>query len=141
MKQNRKIYLIILISSLVLGLGLRAHADDEEKTQNGIKYACTGVGDAKDDPKWANYAAKLMFTTGGRAYVSYVQVKIKDASGKVVLVTDCDAPWLVMNLQPGTYSVTATALKKYIKTVSFTVGGGKQSSLAIRFPEITEGME
>jgi hypothetical protein len=117
------------------------HADDEEKLYNGIQFACTGVGDAKDDPKWGGYATKLMFTTGGRAYVSYVQVKIQDASGKEVFQADCDAPWLVINLLPGSYKVTATALKKYTKTANLTVaGGGKQSELAIRFPEISGSM-
>ncbi len=116
-------------------------ADDEEKTLNGIQYACTGVGDAKDDLKWGNYAVKLMFTTGGRAYVSYVQVKIQDASGKEVFAADCDAPWLVINLLPGTYQVTAIALKKYTKTATLRVlGGGKQLELAIRFPEISGDM-
>jgi len=131
----------LLVLTLILMSSRLAHADDEEKTYNGVQYACTGVGDAKDDPKWGNYAVKLMFTTGGRAYVSYVQVKITDGAGKDVLVADCDAPWLVVNLLPGTYKVSATAIKKYTKTASLTVtGGAKQVELAIRFPEISGEM-
>lgn len=132
---------IFLPIGLLLVLPSISSADDEEKTYSGIQYACTGVGDAKDDPKWGLYAVKLMFTTAGRAYVAYVQVSIKDSSGKEVFVADCDAPWLVINLFPGTYKITATALKKYTKTASLTVpGGGKQAELAIRFPEISGGM-
>ena len=130
-------FVLVLLLGLQLGLAQKSHADDEEKTYNGIKYACTGVGDAKDDPKWGTYAAKLMFTTAGRAYVSFVEVKIKDGSGQEVLEADCDSPWLVLNLKPGTYHVTAVALKKYTKTATLTVAPGKQSSLAIRFPEIS----
>jgi len=140
--RRSRLYLIALFV-LVLGLAWSKplRADDEEKTTQGIQYACTGVGDAKDDPKWGNYAVKLMFTTAGRAYVSYVNVSIQDSSGKAVFTADCDSPWLVINLQPGTYKVTATAIKKYTKTVSLTVsGGGKQNELAIRFPEISGAM-
>jgi hypothetical protein len=127
---------LILMSSLKL-----VGADDEEKTYNGVQYACTGVGDAKDDPKWGNYAVKLMFTTGGRAYVSYVEVQIQDASGKEIFRADCDAPWLVVNLLPGKYQVTATAVKKYTRRAALNVsGGGKQTELAIRFSEITGEM-
>ena len=116
-------------------------ADDEEKTYNGVQYACTGVGDAKDDPKWGNYAVKLMFTTAGRAYVSYIQVKIQDSSGKEIFQADCDSPWLVINLLPGSYKVSATAVKKYTKNVTLNVAGtGKQTELAIRFPEISGEM-
>lgn len=133
--------IVLLLIAMTFMSSSFAHADDEEKTYNGVQYACTGVGDAKDDPKWGNYAVKLMFTTGGRAYVSYVQVKITDGAGKEVLVADCDAPWLVVNLLPGSYKVSATAIKKYTKTASLTVAGGaKQVELAIRFPEISGEM-
>lgn len=138
MKLTFKLILLFVLLTSTLTL----HADDEEKTYQGVQYACTGVGDAKDEPKWGLYAAKLMFTTAGRAYVSYVQVVIKDSGGQKVFEADCDSPWLVMNLKPGTYQVTATALKKYTKTVTMTVGaGGKQTELAIRFPEIKGGVD
>jgi len=139
MKTSFKAILCVgLLSMTWLGWSKILKADDEEKTYQGIQYACTGVGDAKDDPKWGQYAAKLMFTTAGRAYVSYEKVQIQDASGKEIFVADCDAPWLVINLLPGTYKVTATAVKKYTKSASLKVGSdGKQVELAIRFPEIS----
>jgi len=115
-------------------------AQDQELTYKDLKFACTGVAESKEDPRWGKYSTKLMFTTGGRAYVSYIQLSVKDAQGNLVFETDCDAPWIVVDLKPGKYSLTATALKKYTKTANLTVGGGKQTELAIRFPEISGDM-
>ncbi len=124
---------LLLLSSTVLA----QVAQDQELSYQGTHYACTGVGESKEDPRWANYSTKLMFTTGGRAYVSFVQVKVEDAQGKVVLEVDCDAPWVVAQLPPGSYSIKATAERKYPKSAKIQVGGGKQAELAIRFPEIS----
>lgn len=115
-------------------------AQDQELTYKDLKFACTGVAESKEDPRWGKYSTKLMFTTGGRAYVSYIQLSIKDAQGTLVFETECDAPWIVVDLKPGKYSLTATAVKKYTKTATLTVGAGKQTELAIRFPEISGDM-
>jgi len=112
-------------------------AQDQELTYKDTKFACTGIAESKEDPRWGKYSTKLMFTAGGRAYVSYIQLSIKDAQGNLVFESDCDAPWIVVDLKPGKYSLTATALKKYTKNANLTVGGGKQTELAIRFPEIS----
>lgn len=135
-----KTILLALLFSLVGSAAPAQVAQDQELSFQGIKYACTGVGESKEDPRWANYSAKLMFTTGGRAYVSFVQVKVEDAQGKVVLDVDCDAPWIVAQLPPGSYTIKATADRKYPKSAKLQVGGGKPSELAIRFPEISGEM-
>lgn len=125
--------LFIATSILRPSLGFAA---DEEKTYQGISYACTGVGESKEDPKWSGYPLKLMFTAGTRAYVSEVKVTIKDSGGSTVLQVDCDSPWLLARLKPGSYSVNAQADGGGTKTASVTVPASGQNSLAIRFPEI-----
>ena len=113
-----------------------SYSADEEKTYQGISYACTGVGESKDDPKWSSYPLKLMFTAGTRAYVSEVDVTIRDSAGSTVLQVNCDAPWLLARLKPGTYSVNAKADGGSTKSASVSVPGSGQNSLAIRFPEV-----
>ncbi|MFO1462578.1 MAG: hypothetical protein U1F66_02290 [bacterium] len=140
MKKGLFLFLSIFAGSL-LSFSVDAQvAQDQELTYKDLKFACTGVAESKEDPRWSKYSTKLMFTTGGRAYVSYIQLSVKDASGNLVFETDCDAPWILVDLKPGKYSVTATAVKKYTKNVSLTVGSGKQTELAIRFPEISGDM-
>lgn len=129
---------LALLSLPLLSTTLFAQApQDQELSFQGIKYACTGVAESKEDPRWTQYPVKLMFTTGGRAYVSFVQVKIEDPQGKVVLEVECDSPWLMADLKPGSYTVKVTADKKYPKSAKLQVAGGKQVEQAIRFPEIS----
>ena len=136
---NRLLFLFSSCFSLILSAAsLQAQVtQDQELTYKDTKFACTGIAESKEDPRWGKYSTKLMFTTGGRAYVSYIQLSIKDAQGNTVFETDCDAPWIVVDLKPGKYSISATALKKYTKNATINVGGGKQTELAIRFPEIS----
>ncbi|HKY61781.1 MAG TPA: hypothetical protein VJR29_00020 [bacterium] len=132
---------LFAVGFLLLGSAALAQVpQDQELNYQGLKYACTGVGESKEDPRWANYSAKLMFTTGGRAYVSFIQVKIENAQGKLVLEADCDAPWVLAQLPEGSYTIKATADRKYPKSAKLQVGGGKQAELAIRFPEISGEM-
>jgi hypothetical protein len=125
-----------LFATVLLFASSSAFTSDEEKTYQGITYACTGVGESKEDPKWKTYPLKLMFTAGTRAYVSEVKVKIQDGSGQTVLDVNCDAPWLLARLKPGSYSVTAQADGGGAKSVKVTVPAAGQNELAIRFPEI-----
>ncbi len=140
MKKGFFIFFSVFACSLASFSAKAQVAQDQELTYKDLKFACTGVAESKEDPRWGKYSTKLMFTTGGRAYVSYIQLSVKDAQGNLVFETDCDAPWIVVDLKPGKYSLTATALKKYTKTANLTVGGGKQTELAIRFPEISGDM-
>jgi hypothetical protein len=131
--------LVFVILFAMVAVVQKARADDQEKTYKGIGYVCAGVGDSKEDPRWKAYPLKLMFTSGSRAYVAMVDVSLQDSSGAEVLKVNCDAPWLLAKLKPGTYSVTATADGGGTKTAKVTVGASGQSELAIRFPAIPEG--
>lgn len=113
-----------------------ASAADEVMQQNGISYACTGIGESKDDPRWAGFALKLAYAVQpDGALLSDVTARIRDASGRLVLDVHCpDSPWLMAQLPPGRYSVTAVALGKFTRQARFTVGGGRQRYVVIRFP-------
>lgn len=137
----KKVFIIMVLFFGMCGnLAWGFSAGDEEKDYQGIKYACTGVGESKEDPRWKDYPLKLMFTTGGHAYVSYVDVKVMDSNGKMVFTADCDAPWLLIKLPKGKYEVVATALKKYQKQATVNVSGTGQTIRAIRFEEISGEM-
>jgi hypothetical protein len=113
-----------------------ASAADEVMEQNGIPYACTGIGESKDDPRWAGFALKLAYAVQpDGALLSDVTARIRDAAGRLVLDVHCpDSPWLMAQLPPGNYSVTAVALGKYVRHARFSIGGGRQRYVVIRFP-------
>ena len=52
---------------------------------NGVEVVCTGVGSAKDDPRWAAYPVKIVLATtdARRTYLRYVALELADtASGR-----------------------------------------------------------
>jgi hypothetical protein len=127
------------IAALALSWPLMPHtasADDEVMQQNGISYACTGIGESKDDPRWEGFALKLAYAVQpDGALLSGVSARIHDAAGHLVLDVHCeDSPWLMAQLPPGHYSVTAVALGKYVKQARFAISGTRQRYVVIRFP-------
>lgn len=111
-------------------------AADPVMVQNGIRYACTGIGEEKDDPRWLGFALKLAYAVQpDGALLSGVTARIHDGAGRPVLDVHCeDAPWLMAQLPPGRYTVTAIALGKFTQQARFTIRGGRQSYVVIRFP-------
>lgn len=109
---------------------------DRVKQAGNVQYACTGVGDeAQNDPRWTKFPAKLVFAVKSGDYLSDVAVKVADAqSGEVVYQGGCKlGPWLVMDLPPGKYEVTAVAIGKQTKTTTLDVGAQGQSQQTIVF--------
>ena len=68
---------------------------DQPMTFGGIEAVCTGVGSAKDNPAWGAYPVKLVFANRAGENLAAVHVALKQG-GKMVLETDCDAPWLLL---------------------------------------------
>jgi len=133
---KRLLFFTFLTASLLILPSGRSYSDDVEKIYQGVPYACSGVGNSQDDPRWKTYPLKLMFTAAGKAYVANVGVSILDSRGNEVLRVTCDAPWLLARLGPGTYTVSAQAYGSTIKRTKVSVPASGQNELAIRFPEI-----
>ena len=114
-------------------------AQDAEKSFQGIKYACTGIAESKEDPRWAAYPLKLIFAAADGDYASDVRVEIDNDAGNRVFEAYCEfEPWLMVDLAPGKYKVTATAKNGQSKSVTLSVTGEKQAWRAFRFDKITE---
>ena len=108
----------------------------EVKTYGDVTYVCTGIGEQRDNPEWAEYPAKIMLTTETGAYVANAVITIQDEQGEVVLETTCNAPWLLANLKPGRYEVSAK-VDRYLHRDALTVPESGQGELTLRFWEIT----
>ncbi len=66
---------------------------------NGVETVCTGVGSAKDDPRWSAYPVKIVLATTGGANLASAHVSIAKG-GKEIAGLDCDAPWVLIKLPP-----------------------------------------
>jgi hypothetical protein len=93
---------------------------DTPTTTGGVDTVCTGVGEEAQDPRWLAYPVRIEFSNGGAQYLSGAHVELTSARGKPIASIDCNAPWVLFRLDPGSYKVTATLMAQ--------PGGGTSSA-------------
>ncbi len=97
---------------------LSAAGDTAVQHQNGIAYVTGGVGQASQAHTKAlgsEMSLALVFATADGNYIAGADVKIDDAGGRKVLSLDSAGPLLFVQLQPGSYKVSATARDKTVE--------------------------
>jgi hypothetical protein len=103
---------------------------------NGVEAVCTGVGSAKDDPRWAAYPVKIVLATTDGANLANAHVSLAK-NGKEVAGLDCDAPWILFKPLPGSYTATASLIGGSGGSVSSqafsTTGDGAQKEITLTF--------
>jgi hypothetical protein len=87
--------------------GVALAVQDAPTDINGIETVCTGVGSAKDDPRWNSYPVKLVFATVSGEDLATEHVTVTKG-GQAVMATECDAPWVLIKAPAGSYEVNAT---------------------------------
>lgn len=96
-------------------------AIDQETTVNGIPAACTGVGDQQENSaRWSAYPVKVVVSGTGHQFFSGETVSITRSDGSQVAQMTCNAPWVLMKLEPGAYHATVSLPGHGAKTVAFT---------------------
>lgn len=76
---------------------------------DGIQTVCTGIGDeAQHDPRWLAFPIRIEFSNGGAQYLSGAHVVLSSSAGKPLAALDCAGPWVLFQVGPGSYKVTAT---------------------------------
>jgi hypothetical protein len=105
---------------------------DQPTTIGGIETVCTGVGSAKDNPAWNNYPVKLVFANPSGDDLAQEHISVMQG-GKPVVETDCDAPWVLMKLPAGQYSVAASVGSR-TGNASFSTSGQGQKTVTITMP-------
>jgi hypothetical protein len=89
-----------------------------------VKTKSTGVG--KDERSGVNgHSVRFEFSELAGSYLANVTVVVKDASGKTVVNTVSEGPWLLADLAPGQYRIHATAANGKKQSAPFTVESGK----------------
>ena len=132
-----------LISLVVISaFSAAARADDAmpaERTLGSVTYVSGGIG--KDESTAMKQAAsryslsiEMVSTAGSRAqYVSDVKIDIRDQKGTAVLGVTSDGPFLLANLPPGRYTVTA-ARNGASQQRSVVIGAGAHQRVMFSFP-------
>ena len=105
---------------------------DQPTTIGGIETVCTGVGSAKDNPAWSAYPVKLVFANPSGQDLAQEHISVMQG-GKPVIETDCDAPWVLMKLPAGEYSVAAS-IGARTGNANFSTSGSGQKTVTITMP-------
>ena len=106
---------------------------DQPTTIGGVETVCTGVGSAKDNPAWSAYPVKLVFANPKGEDLAQEHISVMQG-GKPVVETDCDAPWVLMKLPAGQYSVAASVGTRTGNASFSTSGSGGQKTVTITMP-------
>ena len=112
-----------------------AAVQDMPTTINGVETVCTGVGSAKDDPRWSSYPVKIVLATSGGANLANAHVSLSK-NGQEVAGLDCDAPWILFKPGAGSYTATASLIGGSTTAhANFsTSGSGAQKEVTLVFP-------
>jgi hypothetical protein len=97
------------LAALMVSTEAANAVQDTPTAINGVETVCTGVGSAKDDPRWGAYPIKVVLATAGGANLANAHVSLSQ-NGKEVAGLDCDAPWILFKAPPGNYRVTGTLI-------------------------------
>lgn len=90
---------------------------------NGIRYLSGGIGgDEQERFKAAEseYPVKVVFANSNGAYMSNVDISVTDKSGATILSMKTNGPILLLDLDPGSYTIKATD-QGQVKTQNITV--------------------
>ena len=103
-----------------------------------IRYFSAGVGLEEREAAYPPFSLKVVFTAGGKPYLSGVSVVVQPEKGGMVLTIPQDqveGPWLFVDLAPGVYDITATHGGSNQGLKGVKVEAGKQKVVHLRWPE------
>ena len=132
---------LFLITTTTIGFAAAAlmatsalAVQDTPTNINGVDTVCTGVGSAKDDPRWKGYPVKIVLATTGGADLANAHISLAKG-GQTLVETDCDAPWVLFKAPAGQYTATATLIggSGQSHSASFSTSGSGQKEVTITF--------
>lgn len=106
--------------------------------EEGGRYFSAGIGIDERQAEYPPFPLKLVFTAGGKPFLTGVAVTIRSAKdGKVLTIPDSrvTGPWLFIDLAPGMYDVTGTYSGQVQGLKAIKVEAGKQKTVHLRWPE------
>ncbi len=103
-----------------------------------VRYFSAGIGLEERAAQYPPFSLKLVFTAGGKPFLSGVSVTIQPAKGGVAVTIpqeQVEGPWLFVDLAPGVYHVTAVHRDRQQELKGISITAGKQKTMHLRWPE------
>lgn len=102
-----------------------------------VRYFSAGVGLQERQAEYPPFSLKLVFTAGGKPYLTGVDVVIQTPNGAAVSIPkeEVEGPWVFVDLPSGTYDITATYGTRKRSLRGVKIVAGKQKTLYLRWAE------
>ena len=99
---------------------------DTPTSINGVETVCTGVGSAKDDPRWKDYPVKIVLATTGGADLAKAHIALSQGRQDRWWRPIATRPGCCSRRRPARYTATATLIggSGQSHSASFTSGSG-----------------
>lgn len=127
----------LIVGSALLAASLTASAAIVEgQTVNGRRYASGGIGQGEVEQLRQmsdQFSLQLIVSSRSGAYLADMQVSIIGASSQKILDAPLDAPWLLVDLAPGTYKIFVMHRGGQTHERNFTITSGKKTELVVQF--------
>ena len=104
----------------------------------GIRYFSAGVGLEERAAEYPTFPLKLVFTAGGKPFLTGVAVMIRPVGGGEAIhipPEQVDGPWLFVDLPPGTYDISANYGDRRQGLNGIKVESGGQRVVHLRWAE------
>jgi hypothetical protein len=102
------------------------------------RYFSAGIGLDERQADYPPFALKLVFTAGGKPYLTGVTVTIQGPKGmeKIVIPRErVTGPWLFVDVPAGTYDISAAQADQMQTLKAVRVERGKTKVVHLRWPE------
>ena len=103
-----------------------------------IHYFSAGIGQVERDAAYPPFPLKLVFTAGGKPFVTGVEVVLRHGKGATLLTVPREqvtGPWLFIDLPDGTYEVAATLGGQMQQVKGIKVRRGHVTTQHVRWAE------
>ena len=124
----------LVISAIAAPAAIRQVPPGQRADVSGIQTACGGIGiGAREAPNWDRYRVKFEATGGYGQYLAGEDLTVKSPDGQVLARVSCAAPWISMQLSPGTYDATMRVANAAEQNVRFSVPAHGRKDIVVRF--------
>ncbi len=103
-----------------------------------IRYFSAGVGLEERRASYPPFSLKLVFTAGGRPFLTGVDVTIQPTNGDPAIHIGrerVEGPWLFVDLPSGVYDISAAQGEYRQELKGITLEAGKQRTAHLRWAE------
>ena len=108
------------------------------RQSGNIRYFSAGVGLEERQADYPPFSLKLIFTAGGKPYLTGVEVAIRALKGKTAVSIPkehMEGPWLFVDLPSGAYDITAVYGTQKRSLPGVKIVAGQQKTLYLRWAE------